>query len=80
MGSIARALAAMAMLCLLASACDTNPVTSPELLRPEQPALDGIGMIGTGGRSAGDGTLSGTTGGAGTDSTTTTSSSGSGSD
>lgn len=61
MGSIARGLAATSLLCLLATACDTAAPTDPELRTPQQPALDGIGMVGTGGRSSEDGTESGTT-------------------
>ena len=69
MGSIARALAATSLVCLLATACDPAAPTDPELRTPQQPALDGIGMVGTGGRSAEDGTESGTTTDVGTDTT-----------
>lgn len=64
MWTIVRALTTASVLCLLATACDTAPPTAAADLKPfSHPAYDGIGMIGTGGRSAtGDSTGSGTTG------------------
>jgi hypothetical protein len=75
MRTIARALAATSVLCLVATACDTTAPTRPDLRTSQQPALNGIGMVGSGGRSSADSTQSGTTSG----STSTTSPSGTGS-
>ena len=79
MRTIARALAATSVLCLVATACDTTAPTRPDVRISQQPALRGIGMVGSGGRSAEDGTQSGTTSGSRSDSTSTTSTPGTGS-
>lgn len=54
---ILRAFTATSAICLAVSACDSPGVTDPRVRSSPAPALDGIGMVGGGGRSAeGDGT------------------------
>ena len=62
MQTIARAFAATSVLGLVATACDTTAPTRPDLRISQQTPLSGIGMVGTGGRSAEGGTQTGTTG------------------
>lgn len=64
MWTMTRVLVTTGVLCLLATACDTPSPTTTANVKPFQhPTYDGIGMVGSGGRSApGDSTGSGTTG------------------
>lgn len=44
-------LAVVALACA-ATACDRAPVTSPDLMAPQRPAFDWVGMVGGGGRQS----------------------------
>lgn len=70
MRTTARAFLAMTTLSLLGAACGGEP-TAPRIQASGAPALDGIGMVGSGGRSSDGGT------GPASDSTLTTASGGS---